>query len=136
MLQDRAGKYIKAEESMRKYEPNNGGNGNGKKRKETQEYDAREKYPKVTSNSDAPSKKGIPGQRFTDYTRLNTARSQILMEIEREKDLRWPKPLRTDPGKRNGNQYCRFHKDVGHDTDDCRQLKDEIEFLIRKRKAG
>ena len=32
------------------------------------------------------------------------------------------------------NLYCRFHKDTGHKTDDCRELKDGIEFLIRKGK--
>ncbi|KAK1369473.1 hypothetical protein POM88_035565 [Heracleum sosnowskyi] len=46
-LQDRAGKYIKAEESMRKYEPTTGSSGNSKKRKETQEYDVKEKFPRT-----------------------------------------------------------------------------------------
>ena len=47
-LQDRAGKYIKAEESMKKHEPTGGsgsGSNNGKKRKEAQEYDARISIP-------------------------------------------------------------------------------------------
>ena len=47
-----------------------------------------------------------------------------------------PKPLRTDPEKRNKSLYCRFHKDTRHDTDDCRQLKDEVEFLIRRGKLN
>ena len=58
------------------------------------------------------------------------------MEIEKEGGVRWPKPIRTDPEKRNKDLYCRFHKDTGHKTDDCRQLKDEIEFLIRKGKLS
>ena len=29
-------------------------------------------------------------------------------------------------------KYCKFHKDYGHDTNDCITLKDEIESLIRK----
>ncbi|KAK1374856.1 hypothetical protein POM88_031049 [Heracleum sosnowskyi] len=44
-LQDRAENYIKVEESMRKYGPTTGGSGNSKKRKETQEYDVKEKFP-------------------------------------------------------------------------------------------
>ena len=40
--------------------------------------------------------------------------------------------MKADPVKLDKSKYCRFHKDVGHDTDECRQLKDEIEFLIRK----
>ena len=58
------------------------------------------------------------------------------MEIEKDESVRWPKLIRTDPEKRNKDLYCRFHKDTGHKTDDCRQLKDEIEFLIRKGKLS
>ncbi|KAL8117725.1 hypothetical protein AgCh_015558 [Apium graveolens] len=57
---------------------------------------------------------------------------QILMEIERDRDVCWPKPLKDDPTNLDKSKYCRFHKNAGHDTDECRQLKDEIEFLIQK----
>ncbi|XP_017250759.1 uncharacterized protein LOC108221388 [Daucus carota subsp. sativus] len=58
------------------------------------------------------------------------------MEIEKDESIQWPKPIRTNPEKRNKDLYCRFHKDIGHKTDDCRQLKDEIEFLIRRGKLS
>ncbi|XP_074346235.1 uncharacterized protein LOC141685008 [Apium graveolens] len=58
------------------------------------------------------------------------------MKIEKDKEFKWPKSLRGDPKKRDKSRYCRFHKDVGHDTDDCRKLKDEIEYLIRMGKFG
>ncbi|XP_077248387.1 uncharacterized protein LOC143888001 [Tasmannia lanceolata] len=32
--------------------------------------------------------------------------------------------------RRDPSKYCRFHKDHGHDTDECWQLKEEIEQLI------
>uniref|UniRef100_A0A803Q7R2 Uncharacterized protein n=1 Tax=Cannabis sativa TaxID=3483 RepID=A0A803Q7R2_CANSA len=32
--------------------------------------------------------------------------------------------------KRDSTKYCRFRKDIGHTTEECRQLKDEIESLI------
>ena len=75
-------------------------------------------------------------QKFIEYARINTARSQILMDIEKDKDGRWPKPLREEGERKNQSMYCRFHKDNGHNTDDCRQLKDEIEFLIRRGKLA
>ena len=130
MLQDRAGKYIKAEESMRKTTITPAVGNNKRQRETDSEYDAKDKYGKTETGPVAKKQ----GSRFTEYARLNTPRSQILMEIESE--VKWPKPLRTDPDKRNKNLFCRFHRDIGHNTDDCRQLKDEIEFLIRKGKLG
>ncbi|XP_052206797.1 uncharacterized protein LOC127811127 [Diospyros lotus] len=32
--------------------------------------------------------------------------------------------------KRNRNKYCRFHQDHGHNTEECHQLKEEIQELI------
>ena len=40
-------------------------------------------------------------------------------------------PLHEDHSKKNQNKYCRYHKDVGHTTEECIMLKDEIEKLIR-----
>ncbi|KAL8146473.1 hypothetical protein AgCh_004271 [Apium graveolens] len=130
-LQERAGKYIKVEESMMKTIVSNEPTG-GKKRKTDLEYIAKDKYPRTEQNPDSTPKKGGPGQKFTEYAKLNAPRSQILMEIEKDRDIRWPKPLKADPAKLDKSKYCRFHKDVSHDTDECRQLKDEIDFLIRK----
>ncbi|XP_027083887.1 uncharacterized protein [Coffea arabica] len=34
--------------------------------------------------------------------------------------------------KRNSNLYCAYHRDVGHETEDCNDLKREIENLIQQ----
>ena len=39
--------------------------------------------------------------------------------------------MKTDPTKRDMTKCCNFHMDHGHRTDECIQLKKEIEFLIR-----
>ena len=41
---------------------------------------------------------------------------------------------REDERKRNKNKYCRFHRDHRHDTDECFDLKQQIENLIRQGK--
>ena len=40
--------------------------------------------------------------------------------------------MRSDPAKKDNTRYCEFHRDYGHCTDDCIQLKKEIEYLIRR----
>ena len=42
--------------------------------------------------------------------------------------------MKGDPNKRNRNKYCRFHKDHEHDTDECFDLKQQIENLISQGK--
>ena len=38
--------------------------------------------------------------------------------------------MKLDPTTRDNTKYCEFHRDYGHRTDDCIQLKREIEYLI------
>ncbi|MQM05904.1 hypothetical protein Taro_038723, partial [Colocasia esculenta] len=78
-------------------------------------------------NGDSPRRP----RPFTNYTPLTVALEQILAEIRNEAFVRWPQRMRSDPRKRDQNKYCRFHRDHGHDTSECRQLKDEIEDLIK-----
>ena len=39
--------------------------------------------------------------------------------------------MKSDPATRGNTRYCEFHRDYRHRTDDCIQLKKEIEYLIR-----
>ena len=68
-------------------------------------------------------------QRFTPLTALV---SQVLCEVRNEQFLRWPTQMKSDPITRDNTRYCEFHRDYGHRTDDCIQLKREIEYLIRR----
>ena len=40
--------------------------------------------------------------------------------------------MRSDPTIRDNTKYCEFHRDHGHRTDDCIQLRMEIKYLIRR----
>ena len=60
--------------------------------------------------------------------------NKILMQIKDELSLKWPKPLSSSSRKRDLKKYCRFHKDHGHYTDECRDLKEQIEELILRGK--
>ena len=65
---------------------------------------------------------------------MNIPLEQVLMQIKDNPSLKWPEKMKGDPNKHNRNKYCRFHKDHGHDTDECFDLKQQIENLIRQGK--
>ena len=56
------------------------------------------------------------------------------MQIKDDPSLKWPEKMKGDSNKCNRNKYCRFHRDHGHDTDECFDLKQQIENLIRQGK--
>ncbi|KAL0462490.1 UNVERIFIED_CONTAM: hypothetical protein Slati_0136600 [Sesamum latifolium] len=70
--------------------------------------------------------------KFHRYTPISTTRTRAMMMVEKERLLQWPRKMRDTPAKRFSNKYCRFHKDKDHDTEECYQLKDEIERLIHQ----
>ncbi|EHA8591482.1 hypothetical protein COCNU_scaffold060974G000020 [Cocos nucifera] len=47
-----------------------------------------------------------------------------------------PKRMRSHPSKRNPNKFCLYHRDHDHDTEECIQLQDEIEELVRRGRLG
>ena len=40
--------------------------------------------------------------------------------------------MKSDPATRDNTKYCEFHRDYGHRTDNCIQLRREIEYLIQR----
>ena len=91
----------------------------------------RPKKGQTKEKKDRDNKKPGSSARNQQYTPLNTPLEQVLMQIKDDPSLKWPEKMKGDPNKRNRNKYCRFHKDHGHDTDECFDLKQQIENLIR-----
>ena len=52
------------------------------------------------------------------------------MQIKDDPSLKWPEKLKGDPIKLTKSKYCRFHQNHGHDTNECYDLKQQIEVLI------
>ena len=59
---------------------------------------------------------------------------KILVQIKDEHYLKWLRPLHSSLNVRDKKKYCWFHKDDGYYTEDCRDLKEQIEELIWKGK--
>ncbi|KAL5777701.1 hypothetical protein ACOSP7_010627 [Xanthoceras sorbifolium] len=72
-----------------------------------------------------------PKGRFDRYTPLTRGQEEILSVAQNKGIVTWPRKMTSAPQKRDKDKYCRFHRDHGHDTSKCFQLKDYIENLIR-----
>ena len=66
------------------------------------------------------------------FTPLTASVSQVLHEVRNEQFLRWPAQMKSNPATRDNTKYCEFHRDYGHRTDNCIQLRREIEYLIQR----
>ncbi|XP_052181931.1 uncharacterized protein LOC127794725 [Diospyros lotus] len=84
--------------------------------------------------SRAPDRPGLGGAWGSpvSYTSLNASRAEILLALEDKNYLRRPPPLKSPPNTRSKKKYCCFHRDHGYETEDCIQLKEEIQELINR----
>ncbi|XP_065616711.1 uncharacterized protein LOC136062046 [Quercus suber] len=125
----RATKYMNAEDALLAREE--------KPRKRERQADMRQdqgpKRPRTGDRRDERRPKP-QGGRFTSFTLLNAPIDQVLMQIKDEETLTFLGKLKNDPSKRPRDKYCHFHRDHGHDTADCYDLKQQIEALIRQGK--
>ncbi|GKB95814.1 reverse transcriptase domain-containing protein [Tanacetum coccineum] len=68
------------------------------------------------------------------FTPLNRTPKEIFA-AESEK-FKPPPPMVTPADKRSSNKFCEFHNDKGHSTDECMQLKKQIEELVKAGKLS
>ncbi|XP_023917956.1 uncharacterized protein LOC112029504 [Quercus suber] len=59
---------------------------------------------------------------------------RVLEKIKGGPFFRWPNRMAEDPAKCNQNLYCQYHQDHGHTTEDCRNLWDHLDQLVREGK--
>ncbi|KAL0402081.1 UNVERIFIED_CONTAM: hypothetical protein Slati_4238000 [Sesamum latifolium] len=53
------------------------------------------------------------------------------MAVEGKGLITRPRSWRDTPQRPKSDKFCRFHNDYGHNTEECRHLKNEIERLIQ-----
>ena len=125
----RATKYINAEDALlaREEKPKK------RERQEETRQDQGRKKARIGDRRDERHSRPLGG-RFTSFTLLIAPIDQVLMQIKDEEALTYLGKLKGDPNKRSRDKYCRFHRDHGHDTADCYDLKQQIEALIKQGK--
>ena len=125
----RATKYMNAEDALlaREEKP---------RKRERQEDTRQDRGRKMarTGEQREDRRSKPPIGKFTSFTPLIAQIDQVLMQIKDEEVLKFLGKLKGDPSKRSRDKYCRFHRDHGHNTTDCYDLKQQIEALIRQGK--
>ncbi|XP_034681044.1 uncharacterized protein LOC117910982 [Vitis riparia] len=64
-------------------------------------------------------------------TPISISYEKLLPMIQDMSDFRWPRPLGTDPSKRDHSKKCAYHKEHGHTTEACKSLHYLVERLIK-----
>ncbi|XP_071722211.1 uncharacterized protein [Rutidosis leptorrhynchoides] len=69
------------------------------------------------------------------HTPLNAPHSWVLIAIEESNQyICYSKTMKPGANRSNFDSFCQFHKDYGHTIDECKQLKNEIKYLIQNGK--
>ena len=114
-LLTRSKKYINAEEvelARRQLDRNQTKQPYGRERREQPTFASRGKY--------------------NTYEWLRASLSEIIKDVQVAELIQFPASKKRKFPPANKSKYCKFHRDYGHDTNDCVTLKDKIETLIRK----
>ncbi|GAV61395.1 hypothetical protein CFOL_v3_04922 [Cephalotus follicularis] len=144
-LLKRAERYVNAEEEMVARKQKTPWSGHQEERRE-HSRNAPERREKRKERSDlskedlrhklsrreGTSRGGAPIPSYNTFAPLLDTRTRILVVEQDKVPFQWPEKLRTPTENRNVEKYYRYHRDHDHDTEECRQLKNQIEDLIRK----
>ena len=128
----KAQKYMNAEEALAAID---GAEKNKEKKKEKEDDRRGQKRDRADQrNGDGNRRREDRNPRPSKFTPLVMPIDQILTEIRDEPSLKWPRLLHSVPSLRDKRKYYRFYKDHGHYTEDYKDLKEQIEELIRNGK--
>ncbi|GKV45238.1 hypothetical protein SLEP1_g52347 [Rubroshorea leprosula] len=87
--------------------------------------------PRFGRPNSAPPQQSA-GKPSVTWIPFNLPRSQIFMQIKNKMNLRRPGPMRTVAASRDHTKYCDFHQDHDHTTEQCNNLRSELESLAQK----
>ncbi|XP_030937372.1 uncharacterized protein LOC115962625 [Quercus lobata] len=57
---------------------------------------------------------------------------RVLEKIKNELYFRWPNKMAGEPSKRDQNLYCQYHQDHGRITENCKNLWNHLDQLVRE----
>ncbi|GKB19230.1 reverse transcriptase domain-containing protein, partial [Tanacetum coccineum] len=74
-------------------------------------------------------------KRKQDRFALLTKTPKEIFALDKGK-FKAPPPMTTPVEKRNANKFCKFHEEVGHNTDECMHLRKQIEEMLKAGKLS
>ncbi|KAL0453016.1 UNVERIFIED_CONTAM: hypothetical protein Slati_1279700 [Sesamum latifolium] len=78
-------------------------------------------------------RKYLAPRGFTHYTPLNALRGEILVVAKQQRLIsQRPRKMQDNPKRLKLDKIYRFHRDMGHTTEECHHLQNEIEKLIQR----
>lgn len=80
------------------------------------------------------SNKRLKEFRQEDYTALNDTPKNIYLAAQETEEYKKPPRREATEQQKHSGKFCRFHERHGHNTNECRYLKNLIEELIRDNK--
>nr|XP_023924934.1 uncharacterized protein LOC112036356 [Quercus suber] len=124
-LMDRIDKYKRVEEDLLQ--------GKGKEKAIPQERrDSRsDRYNNAHPRRDFIGQSGATNAQAVG-TVFREPVHRVLEKIKNEPYFRWLSKMSGNPEKRNQDRYCQYHQDHGHATEDCRNLWNYLDQLVRK----
>ncbi|KAJ0867694.1 hypothetical protein HanRHA438_Chr12g0566161 [Helianthus annuus] len=130
---ERAEAHIRGEEAVdikeqRKRGPSWRHNSPSRKRGNYGSYDRRSRSsdPRRSEGRNPSSK-----DKAVNFTALTKTPQEILATEEVKHSFRPPRPLPKSKRNENSTQFCEFHEEKGHHTNDCFQLKKRIEEAVK-----
>ncbi|XP_071924104.1 uncharacterized protein [Coffea arabica] len=105
-----------------------------KRRRGADQVEARPNQGRKSTYDRLPRSRPSGGDK--PWTNLTAPRARVLAVMEQEGLSRPSRPLGGDKSRRDQGLFCAYHRDVGHDTEDCRHLKKDIEKLIKRDHLG
>nr|XP_023887576.1 uncharacterized protein LOC111999679 [Quercus suber] len=124
-LMDRINKYKRVEEDLLQ--------GKGKEKAIPQERrDSRsDRYNNAHPKRDFMGQSGATNAQAVGAV-FREPVHRVLEKIKNELYFRWPSKMSGNPEKRNQDRYCQYYQDHGHATEDCKNLWNYLDQLVRE----
>uniref|UniRef100_A0A803LKA1 Cytochrome P450 n=1 Tax=Chenopodium quinoa TaxID=63459 RepID=A0A803LKA1_CHEQI len=98
-------------------------NNKGKRKQEDNYHDNRNRRPRRAESDD-------------EGLKYNADRREIYLDIKHKAILPNPNPMNTPIEQRNKKLWCEYHKECGHTTRNCRELKRALDKLAEEGKLN